>query len=103
MVALEVAQQENTLALKGELVIETVPIVEKQNQGLIASLSNFEQANISFEHVSKVDTAGLAWLLNFAAALRKSGIKVNVQQPPEALIKLSRLSNAESLIFDEKE
>lgn len=106
MTQLQIRQEGESWQLEGELSIETVPEAEKRSDALLGTFaqngSKTQKLVISFEHVSKVDTAGLAWLLNFSAALRKSGTDVKVEHPPEALLKLSRLSNAEELVFGEQ-
>ncbi|XOV80650.1 MAG: lipid asymmetry maintenance protein MlaB [Aestuariibacter sp.] len=106
MTQLQIKQESDSWQLVGELSIETVPEAEKRSNAFLGTLGKngrkTEKLVISFENVAKVDTAGLAWLLNFTAALRKSGTDVKVAYPPEALLKLSRLSNAEELVFGEQ-
>lgn len=98
---LKIDKRQDGWWLEGELSIETVPDAEKQSQAFLSLGQRPANMIISFAHISKVDTAGLAWLLNFSSALRKSGTDVKVEHPPEALLKLSRLSNAEALVFGE--
>lgn len=102
MSSLSITIEGEKVRLRGQLVIETVPNAEKELASLANKTHSLSAVSISFEQIDKVDTAGLAWLLNLASTLRKADVKVKIEHPPEALLKLSRLSNAEALVFGQQ-
>lgn len=53
---------------------------------------------IDFESSDRIDTAGLAWILNAVRDAKKQSIKIEFAQVPDALKELAKLSGAESLI-----
>ena len=47
--------------------------------------------------VSRVDTAGLAWLIHSFAELKQQGIRLELQNPPEQLQNLMQLGQVTTL------
>lgn len=73
-------------------------------------LSKAQQAQLSaqakvvmlFKHVEHVDSAGLAWVLNWIRDAKAHNVEFAMRDVPENLIQLARLSNvAELLPLDE--
>ena len=80
----------------GSLTIESVPAIDKlaqQYQKQLGKLVKFDLAD-----ASNNDTAGLAWLINFKAGLKKSGKALQLINVPDSLKKLSKLSDADKLL-----
>ncbi|MEW9799042.1 STAS domain-containing protein [Alteromonas sp. CYL-A6] len=48
--------------------------------------------------VERVDSAGLAWLINAIRDARQAGIRITLQEPPEKLIKLAKISDVDTLL-----
>ncbi len=53
---------------------------------------------IDLASVERIDTAGLAWLLNLVAVLVKNNITFRLENMPAQLLNLAALSNAKSLL-----
>ena len=47
--------------------------------------------------VSRVDTAGLAWLIHSFAELKQQGVRLELQNPPEQLQNLMQLGQVTTL------
>nr|WP_168711024.1 STAS domain-containing protein [Ningiella ruwaisensis] len=88
------------IKLKGELTLDTL------SQNLIAMLSNKDcttidkakKVDISLNQVERVDTAGLAWLINAVRDFNKRDVRVCFLHIPQKLSDLAKLSNAEALL-----
>ena len=90
----------NTVSIQGELDRETL----SKNWWSLLSKSEQEtlqaQASCVFDlsSVTRVDSAGLAWLVNAIRDSKKHGISVRLQQVPEKLLKLAKISDVDSLL-----
>ncbi|MFC3649779.1 STAS domain-containing protein [Planctobacterium marinum] len=87
---------EGCLKPEGSLTIESVPCADKQ---IVPLLSQFnEVVKLDLAAAENNDTAGLAWLINLKANLKKSGKSLQLLNVPNALKKLSKLSDADKLL-----
>jgi phospholipid transport system transporter-binding protein len=93
------SEERKILHLSGDLVIETVPSLLEQANSLF---SKHRQIIIDFEDVPRVDSAGLALLLEWVEWAGSSGTGIQFRNLPEALIRIARLSNVEKLLPLEK-
>lgn len=93
---IEVNFSDNVLFLKGHLTMGSVPCLSKK----IASFSDrfAKEVIIDLAQTDGNDTAGLAWLVNMKADLRKKGISLVLENVPQSLRKLSRLSDADKIL-----
>ncbi|RDV28116.1 STAS domain-containing protein [Alteromonas aestuariivivens] len=48
--------------------------------------------------VERIDSAGLAWLVNAVRDARANGIKITLQNAPEKLLKLAKISDVDRLL-----
>ena len=87
---------DNTLVLKGHLSMETVPLLEKQITKLSTQFN--DPLTIDLRHTDHNDTAGLALLINLKAELLKVKVSIVIDNAPESLKKLSRLSDADKIL-----
>ncbi|KPH65102.1 anti-sigma B factor antagonist [Pseudoalteromonas porphyrae] len=80
--------------VSGELTrnsISAEPLVNKHSQ------SNHKTWYFDLSEVSRVDTAGLAWLIHSFAELKQQGIRLELQNIPEQLQKLMQLGQVTNL------
>ncbi|NMR27063.1 STAS domain-containing protein [Pseudoalteromonas sp. NEC-BIFX-2020_015] len=80
--------------VSGELTrnsISAEPLVNKHSQ------SNHKTWYFDLSDVSRVDTAGLAWLIHSFAELKQQGIRLELQNIPEQLQKLMQLGQVTNL------
>jgi ABC-type transporter Mla MlaB component len=86
----------NILSLKGHLTMASVPLLEKQVSALRKQFK--DPLTIDLSETDHNDTAGLAWLINTKAELLRDKITIKVENVPESLKKLSRLSDADKIL-----
>ena len=84
---------DGVLSLSGDIVIASVPGIEKQ---LLTSLKNTTTVDLS--GAMRIDSAGLALFINLFEFARQKGQQIALSNVPESLVKLSKLSSAESLL-----
>jgi len=48
--------------------------------------------------VERVDSAGLAWLINAVRDARQHDVSVVISEPPEKLLKLAKISDVDTLL-----
>lgn len=56
-----------------------------------------EQVEIDLSEVTRVDTAGLAWLIQASSQLQRQGRQLQLNHIPEQLHKLMQLGQVESI------
>lgn len=76
--------------------METVPLLEKQITKLIMQFK--DPLTIDLAQTDHNDTAGLALLINLKAELLKINVGILIDNAPESLKKLSRLSDADKIL-----
>ena len=64
------------------------------------TLGGANQIIVNLQHVSRIDTAGLAWLLNFARDSKRKQIVLRFKSIPQELVELARLSNADDILVN---
>jgi phospholipid transport system transporter-binding protein len=84
-----------TLNLTGDLVIGSVASLLKQANSLF---SEHRQVTIDFKEVPRVDSAGLALLLEWVEWARDNDARIQFRNVPDALIRIARLSNVEEML-----
>ena len=59
-----------------------------------------DAGNCTFDlsDVERVDSAGLAWLINAVRDARQHGVSVVINEPPEKLLKLAKISDVDTLL-----
>lgn len=92
---LSVSVEAGTIHLVGQLDRFTVTKLDKD-----IHLKRFsdEKVMVNLTDVSKVDTAGLAWILKVKATADQAGQHFGLIQAPSELMVLARLSGVESLL-----
>ena len=90
------AYDNGRLVPMGNLTIESVPAIDKQLQAILPQLD--KQVVVDLSSATSNDTAGLAWLINLKAILNNKNIKLTLEHVPESLKKLSKLSDADTLL-----
>ena len=86
-------------AFSGELNRDTLMDAwhgqEKKLRGLTKQHSSL---TVDLTHVSAVDTAGLAFLVNLIGVTKKYQLDLKISHPPESLLKLAKISDVTSLL-----
>jgi phospholipid transport system transporter-binding protein len=85
---------EQHLRMSGELTRNTI-----NDEQLLHSqrLIKHKICYLDLSEVSRVDTAGLAWLIHFFAEYKQQGIRLELQNPPEQLQNLMQLGQVTTL------
>lgn len=61
-------------------------------------LEKNSQCTFDLAEVERVDSAGLAWLINAIRDGRQHGVKVQLTDVPEKLMKLAKISDVDTLL-----
>ncbi|WP_051275431.1 STAS domain-containing protein [Aestuariibacter salexigens] len=87
-------QNDSRVSISGDLDRHTLG--KNYSQQYAASIAN--GGAFDLQGVSKVDSAGLAWLLNIVRDSQKAGSNVVFENVPERLLALAKLSDADGLL-----
>lgn len=92
--------QKNKIVIRGELTRDSLcsdgwSMLTSDER---AQLNHQPSVVLDFSEVTSVDSAGLAWVLNWLRDAAKNGVNLVCENSPSSLIQLARLSNVESLI-----
>lgn len=79
----------------GELTRHTISGSQKKYFAVLAA--NTSQS-VDLTHLTKVDTAGLAWLLALVEYAKSKQIELSYSQAPSELVKLAQLSHVDSFL-----
>lgn len=95
MQVLRLSCEAAVLHIKGELIREFISqkIIDQANR-----LLSTQTITVDLSQVSKVDTAGLAFLLLLLEDAKKSNIQLVFQHLPNDLLKLAKLSAVDSFL-----
>ncbi|KZN29487.1 anti-sigma B factor antagonist [Pseudoalteromonas luteoviolacea S2607] len=85
---------EDTISVTGELTRDTLV-----NESLLNQLLENAQSVLYFDlcEVSRVDTAGLAWLIHSLGKLKRQGVRLELKNRPEQLQNLMELGQVTNL------
>lgn len=61
-------------------------------------LLSVKKAELHFQQIEHVDSAGLAWVLNWLRDANAQGVELTLHNVPDKLIQLAGLSNVASLL-----
>lgn len=95
--------QNGAAKLTGDLTFATVTALYERMQDL--STDNGMPRSIDMSGVDKIDSAGLALLLEWQSEFRKPGRSsglMQIRNPPPALLKIARLCDAGEFLGDDK-
>jgi phospholipid transport system transporter-binding protein len=87
----------STYRLKGALTFATVAAVRSQGRQLLHASG--EGMSIELQEVDKIDSAGLALLIDWLAEARHLGRQLRYVEPPPALLALAKLSEVTQLLI----
>lgn len=82
-------------ALAGDLVFETVPALLAAGD---AAFGARPEADVDLAGVGRVDSAGLALLLEWSVSRRAAGRAISYRNAPETLRTLARIGEVEALL-----
>lgn len=82
-------------ALAGDLVFETVPTLLPRGDAAFAAVT---RAEVDLAGVGRVDSAGLALLLEWSVAARVAGRALGYRNVPATLAALAGISDVEGLL-----
>jgi phospholipid transport system transporter-binding protein len=88
------SQQEGVIAIQGELTRNSLIDERLLNQQLQSTQSVLY---FDLSEVSRVDTAGLAWLIHSLGLLQRQGKRLELKNIPEQLHKLMELGQVSNL------
>jgi phospholipid transport system transporter-binding protein len=92
---IDIIQQNEVLVVTGELTLKTVTkSFEKKSYQLLTKQIKL----LDFKAVSKVDTAGLAWLLMMIEHAKKQSQLIHFINTPNELIRLAKLSAVDTFL-----
>lgn len=83
-------------SLSGELVFSTVRALAEQGESLLKGAKPFSRLDL--QAVSRVDSSGLALLLEWQSWARAKGFSLAIENIPGDLARLARLCEAEDLL-----
>ncbi|MCW8831768.1 MAG: STAS domain-containing protein [Colwellia sp.] len=95
MVGISVAFEQNTIKLNGELTRQTLMQVSTK---VVKFLSEQDSALVNLQQVSKVDTAGLAWLFYLLERAQKVSCQLHFANLPTKLDNLINLSGVKGFL-----
>lgn len=92
MKQIEFVQKDLTVTFSGELTLATInSSFEKKSKNLLKS----GKLTLDLSNILKVDTACLAWLLAMMEQSVKKGCQLTIDNLPDDLIKLAKLSSVD--------
>jgi phospholipid transport system transporter-binding protein len=92
---IEIKQQHEQLLLVGDLTRKTVNSAFEKKASLLISK---EITLLDLSAVSRVDTAGLAWLLLVLEQVQKQHQEIHFVNIPQELIKLAKISAVDTFL-----
>lgn len=90
------ARSEDTAEVSGDMTFTQVPALLQQAGSLLGAGSRLRQ--ISLAGVRKVDSSGLALLLEWQAAASRNNTTLRITDAPADLLSLARLCEAQDLL-----
>lgn len=88
------ANGKDRLDVSGALTFETTPALFNQARGLL----NGEVRTVNLAAVTRVDSSGLALLLEWQASSRQRGASLVFEDAPPDLLRLAELSESRALL-----
>lgn len=85
----------DTALLSGELTRQTVPSISESDS---RKFLKQKKATLDLAAVTKIDTAGLAWLLTQVELAKVNTCQLSLVHLPSGLIKLAQLSSVDSFL-----
>ncbi len=82
--------------LSGDMTFGSVRSLSEQAESLLGPGSDIRQINLA--QVKKVDSAGLALLLEWQAAAKRNNASLTITDAPDDLLSLARLCEAQELL-----
>jgi phospholipid transport system transporter-binding protein len=85
--------------LAGELTRQSIPqLVKEQATNKLFGYQKVKRVVVDLKKVSKVDTAGLAWLLQQIEIAQANACQLTFAHLPSELIKLAKLSGVDGFL-----
>ncbi len=96
--------KDNQIVVKvfGSLLQSTLinDFVEHIDSAQRKQLFSANEVCVDFSNVERIDTAGLAWVLNMLSSFVQQQIQLSFRNIPEQLLNLASLSNAKELLTE---
>lgn len=89
------AAASGTFVLTGELGFASVPALAGE---LAPRLAGREQVTVELGGVRRVDSAGLALLVEWLAQARAAGCRIDYRDPPGQLLAIARVSAVDGML-----
>ncbi len=86
----------DTADVSGDMTFDHVHALLRQAESLLVAGSKIRQINLA--KVQKVDSSGLALLLEWQATARRNNTTLSITQAPADLLSLARLCEAQDLL-----
>jgi phospholipid transport system transporter-binding protein len=87
---------DSTALLSGELIFSTVGALDLQGETLLRGEKSVSELDL--QAVSRVDSSGLALLLEWQSRAKATGRNLIISNAPDDLVRLARLCEAEELL-----
>ncbi len=91
----KIVNESNHTQIKGELTLESVPLLKSQQ---IKEILTDTSVTVDLSLLTKVDTAGLAWLFLLLEKAQKNNCILTFQNASNDLLKLAKLSGVEQFL-----
>lgn len=88
--------ESGVLQINGELTFSTVSTVLEQSRPLLASING--QVVMELADVERVDSAGLALLIQWMRMAREQGVEILFRHVPEQLLAIAHASDLDHII-----
>jgi phospholipid transport system transporter-binding protein len=90
------ANKSGLVVLEGELTFDTVPEIYRQTRQLLAQGDRLKSIELSA--LKRVDSAGLALLLEWQSVAHQQGRTLRFDNAPDELVRLAALCDADELL-----
>lgn len=88
---------ENTIKVSGNL--DNQSIVQNLFRYHAKKLAEMQTVCLDFSNIGKIDSAGLAWIVNAIRDAKQAQVTLTLLHLPNSTINLARLSNCDTLLI----
>ncbi|HKJ94062.1 MAG TPA: STAS domain-containing protein [Gammaproteobacteria bacterium] len=93
--SLQEGRTEGDFRLIGELTVEHVPDLLPRSEKLLGDVPS---VRVDLSAVTRMDSAGLALLVDWFGRARSEGLKLRFDNPPDQLLDIARVSGVDKIL-----
>ncbi|GGW80998.1 STAS domain-containing protein [Alteromonas halophila] len=92
--------QQGTVSVHGNLDRDTLTgnWWQQLSPAQQSMLNDQGRCTFDLSDVERVDSAGLAWLINAVRDARQRSLEIRISEPPAKLLKLAKISDVDTLL-----